>query len=452
MKFRTSLVVLGVLSLALAACASTAETPAPVVEPVAPAEPMKSIVDIAVEDGRFGTLVAALQAADLADTLAGEGPFTVFAPTDDAFALLPEGTVEALLEDIPQLTNILLYHVVSGEVFATDVVQLDSAETLLGESVAIMLDGDAVMLNESQVIITDIEASNGVIHVIDSVLLPSADEMADEDMMQSIVDIAVEDGRFTTLVAALQVADLAETLAGDGPFTVFAPTDDAFAMLPEGTVEALLADIPALSNILTYHVVGGQVLAADVAGLSSAETLQGQFLDIAADANGVMIDSSNVVITDILGSNGVIHVIDSVLLPESRSIVEIAVEDGRFTTLVAALQAAGLDETLAGAGSFTVFAPTDDAFGKLPAGTIDTLLADIPQLTDILLYHVVDGKVMAQDVVSLEDAETLQGASFMILVDGASVKLNGDSNVIITDIEAFNGVIHVIDSVLLPPA
>jgi uncharacterized surface protein with fasciclin (FAS1) repeats len=119
---------------------------------------------------------------------------------------------------------------------------------------------------------------------------------------------------------------------------------------------------------------------------------------------------------------------------------------------VAALQAAGLDETLAGAGSFTVFAPTDDAFGKLPAGTIDALLADIPQLTDILLYHVVDGKVMAQDVLGLKDAETLQGQSFMILVDGASVKLNGDSNVIITDIEAFNGVIHVIDSVLLPPA
>jgi transforming growth factor-beta-induced protein len=411
-----------------------------------------SIVDIAVEDGRFETLVAALQAADLTETLAGDGPFTVFAPTDDAFALLPEGTVEALLADIPQLTNILLYHVVSGEVLAADVVQLESAETLLGESVVIALDGDAVMLNESQVIITDIEASNGVIHVIDSVLLPPADEMADEGMMQSIVDIAVEDGRFTTLVAALQAADLAETLAGDGPFTVFAPTDDAFAMLPEGTVEALLADIPALSNILTYHVVGGQVLAADVVGLSSAETLQGQFLDIAADANGVMIDSSNVVITDILGSNGVIHVIDSVLLPESRSIVEIAVEDGRFTTLVAALQAAGLDDTLSGAGSFTVFAPTDDAFGKLPAGTIDALWADIPQLTDILLYHVVDGKVMAQDVVGLEDAETLQGTTFMILFDGGTVKLNGDSNVIITDIEAFNGVIHVIDSVLLPPA
>jgi transforming growth factor-beta-induced protein len=455
MKFRTSLVVLGVLSLVLAACASATETPAPVVEPTAApaAEPMaNSIVDIAVEDGRFETLVAALQAADLTETLAGDGPFTVFAPTDDAFALLPEGTVEALLADIPQLTNILLYHVVSGEVFAADVVQLESAETLLGESVVIALDGDAVMLNESQVIITDIEASNGVIHVIDSVLLPPADEMADEGMMQSIVDIAVEDGRFTTLVAALQAADLAETLAGDGPFTVFAPTDDAFAMLPEGTVEALLADIPALSNILTYHVVGGQVLAADVVGLSSAETLQGQFLDIAADANGVMIDSSNVVITDILGSNGVIHVIDSVLLPESRSIVEIAVEDGRFTTLVAALQAAGLDDTLSGAGSFTVFAPTDDAFGKLPAGTIDALLADIPQLTDILLYHVVDGKVMAQDVVGLEDAETLQGTTFMILFDGGTVKLNGDSNVIITDIEAFNGVIHVIDSVLLPPA
>lgn len=318
MKFRTSLVLLGVLSLALAACASVTETPAPVVEPTAEptSKPMeKTIVDIAIEDGRFGTMVAALQAADLADTLAGEGPFTVFAPTDDAFAKLPEGTVEALLEDIPQLSNILLYHVISGEIFAVDIVQLNSAETLLGEPVAISLDGESVKLNDSRVIITDIEAVNGVIHVIDSVLLPSAEEMAEDEMMKTIVDIAVEDGRFNTLVTALQAAGLDEALAGEGPFTVFAPTDEAFAQLPDGTVEALLADIPALSNILTYHVVNGQVLAADVAGLSSAETLQGQYLEIAADANGVMINNSNVLVADILASNGVIHVIDSVLLP-----------------------------------------------------------------------------------------------------------------------------------------
>lgn len=136
----------------------------------------KTIVDIAVEDGRFTTLVTALQAADLVDTLSGEGPFTVFAPTDEAFAALPEGTLDSLLADIPALTDVLLYHVVPGKVLAADVVQLSSADTVLGQPVSIEVDGDRVMVNEAQVIITDIEGSNGVIHVIDAVILPPPDE------------------------------------------------------------------------------------------------------------------------------------------------------------------------------------------------------------------------------------------------------------------------------------
>jgi uncharacterized surface protein with fasciclin (FAS1) repeats len=139
------------------------------------------------------------------------------------------------------------------------------------------------------------------------------------------------------------------------------------------------------------------------------------------------------------------------VLPESRSIAEIAVEDGRFETLVAALDAAGLVETLSGEGSFTVFAPTDDAFAALPEGTVESLLADVPALTDVLLYHVVDGKVMSIDVAALTSAETLQGGSLDVAFDGESVKIN-DAVVIITDVEAANGVIHVIDAVLLPAA
>jgi uncharacterized surface protein with fasciclin (FAS1) repeats len=130
------------------------------------------IVDIAVEAGSFNTLVAAVQAADLVDTLKGEGPFTVFAPTDEAFAALPEGTVEALLEDIPALTDILLYHVVAGEVPASAVVGLESATTVGGGELAVTIEGDTVMIGDATVIATDIEASNGIIHVIDTVLLP----------------------------------------------------------------------------------------------------------------------------------------------------------------------------------------------------------------------------------------------------------------------------------------
>mgnify|MGYP005849355919 CR=1 FL=1 len=434
--------------------------------PVRQAE--NTIVDIAVNDGRFTTLVTALQAANLVDTLKGAGPFTVFAPTDDAFNALPAGTVEGLLANIPALTDVLTYHVVPGKVMAADVVNLSSADTVQGEPISISVQDGKVMVNNAQVIITDIEASNGVIHVIDAVILPPSMSAEEEAMMAAtpdIVDIAVNDGRFTTLVTALQAANLVDTLKGEGPFTVFAPTDEAFAALPAGALEGLLADIPALTDVLLYHVVSGKVMAADVVNLESATTVQSEPISISVDGATVKVNQANIIITDIEASNGVIHVIDAVILPPSMSatseeeammaatpdIVDIAVNDGRFTTLVTALQAANLVDTLKGEGPFTVFAPTDEAFAALPAGTLEGLLADIPALTDVLTYHVVPGKVMAADVVNLAAADTVQSEPISISVDGATVKVN-QANIIITDIEASNGVIHVIDAVILPPS
>ena len=320
LKGLLALTVLALIVATLVACSDdTANEEEMVVETyttteaVQAEEESKTIVDIAVEDGRFTTLVAALQTTYLDVTLSGSGPFTVFAPTDDAFAKLPEGTVESLLETIPELRNILLYHVVSGNVLAADVVSLESAETLQGQNISISVMGNVVKINDAQVIITDIQGSNGTIHVIDTVLLPEAEEES-----KTIVDIAVEDGRFTTLVAALQAADLDTVLSEDGPFTVFAPTDDAFAKLPEGTVESLLETIPELKNILLYHVVSGNVLAADVVSLESAETLLGQSISISVTGDVVKINDSQVIITDIQGTNGTIHVIDTVLLPEAE--------------------------------------------------------------------------------------------------------------------------------------
>jgi transforming growth factor-beta-induced protein len=323
-----SLFVLLFTSLVLAACgaapaaAPTATVAAPTEEIVPPTvvpAPL-DIVDTAVADGRFTTLVAAVQAAGLVDTLKGAGPFTVFAPTDEAFAKLPAGTVENLLkpENLETLKNVLLYHVVSGNVMAADVVTLDgkTADTVAGSAVNISVKDGNVFLNENvQVIITDIVTSNGVIHVIDTVLLPPA-KLAD------IVDTAVADGRFTTLVAAVQAAGLVDTLKGAGPFTVFAPTDEAFAKLPAGTVETLLKpeNLETLKNVLLYHVVPGMVMAADVV------TLDGKMADTAFAGKSIAIsvkdgkvylnENVQVIITDVMTTNGVIHVIDTVLLPE----------------------------------------------------------------------------------------------------------------------------------------
>jgi transforming growth factor-beta-induced protein len=213
---------------------------------------------------------------------------------------------------------------------------------------------------------------------------------------KNIVETAVEAGNFKTLAAALTAADLVDALQGDGPFTVFAPTDEAFAKLPAGTVETLLKpeNKAKLTGILTYHVVPGKVLASQVVGLKGAKTLNGQRLDIAVDGS-VTVDQATVTATDIECSNGVIHVIDAVLLPADKNIPETAVAAGTFNTLVAAVKAAGLAETLSGEGPFTVFAPTDEAFSKLPAGTVESLLKpeNKQNLVDIMTYHVVAGRV-----------------------------------------------------------
>jgi len=276
----------------------------------------KSIAEIAV-DGGFNTLVAALDAADLVETLSGEGTFTVFAPTDEAFAALPDGMLEDLLADPNALKQILLYHVVGDVVMAETVVTLDNAETLEGSTVAIEVVDGNVFLNDSQVTSTDIEASNGVVHVIDKVLVPEMEDAVSNDVVEdvkSIAEVAVAGG-FNTLVAALSAADLVETLSGDGAFTVFAPTDEAFAALPEGMLEGLLADTEALTQILLYHVVGDVVKAETVVTLDEAETLAGDKVSIEVVDGNVFVNDSKVTSTDIEASNGVIHVIDKVLVP-----------------------------------------------------------------------------------------------------------------------------------------
>ena len=267
----------------------------------------KNIVETAVEAGSFKTLVAAAKAAGLAETLQGDGPFTVFAPTDAAFAKLPEGTVESLLENPEKLRTILLYHVAPGKVMAEDVAGLDSVTSASGQPLSIST-ADGVSIGGAKVVKADISASNGVIHVIDSVLLP-----------RDLMGLAESAGQFTTLLAAVKAAGLSETLAGDGPFTVFAPTDAAFAELPASAVQDLLKpeNKEKLQAILKYHVVPGRVMAADVVGLEEATTAEGSNLDIQVSENSVKVDDANVVTTDLLALNGVIHVIDKVVMPKS---------------------------------------------------------------------------------------------------------------------------------------
>lgn len=438
-----------------------------VVEEVVEEVVVTTIVDAAVSDGNFTTLVAALQATGLDTTLADtNSSFTVFAPTDDAFALLGQDTIDALLADTDTLSDILTYHVISGEVDSATAISLagTTVEMVNGDSIGLSLDGDSLLVNTATVVITDIQTDNGIIHVLDAVLLPPAEMV---EPTQNIVETAVANGSFNTLVAALQATDLDVVLADESTmFTVFAPTDDAFALIGEETINTLLANPDVLSNILLQHVIAGSAVSS-----VSAYSLNGAMVETASMASiPLTINSAtdmltfggaNIIMKDIYTTNGVIHVIDAVVVGDvevpapAMSLVDVAVGNGSFTTLVAALQSTGLDTTLADLDTdYTVFAPTDAAFAKLPEGTLDSLTAE--QLSDILLYHVLPGKVMSDGAISVAqssenmvevangDMVSLSFVDSMLFVNGALVST--------ADVMADNGVIHVIDNVILPPA
>ena len=303
-----------------------------------------------------------------------------------------------------------------------------------------------------------------------------------------IVDTAIQAGNFTTLIKAVEAAGLVETLKSAGPFTLLAPNDEAFAALPPETLAALLMpeNKTELVNLLLYHVITAKATAADITGLNGKSTntgLEGKQIAITVDNDKVMLNGKvGVATADIQASNGVIHEINGVLLPDGSSVAEgghaapdstahagadpaaapgdaldivaTASNAGQFTKLVAAIEAAGLVETLQGAGPFTVLAPTDAAFDALPAGTLETLLKpdNKQKLVDLLLYHVIMTKAVATDVASLNGrtANTgLTGKKLGISVDEDAIMINGNVKVTTADIMATNGVIHEINGVLI---
>ncbi len=278
----------------------------------------QDIVEIAVGNSDFSILVAALQKADLVSALQADGPFTVFAPTNAAFEKLLASlgiTADDLLNH-PQLKEVLLYHVVSGQVLSSDLQNGMMPATLTGETIKVDL-MSGVKINDSAVTSADVLATNGVIHIIDTVLVPSTFVLnSAPEAPATVVDIALSNPDFSMLVSLLQKADLVGALQGDGPFTVFAPTNAAFEkLLAALNISASdLMNQPDLAKVLLYHVVSGKVMSTDLSDGLEAPTLNGE--SVAFDlSSGVLVNQSNVVSADIEAGNGVVHVIDAVLVP-----------------------------------------------------------------------------------------------------------------------------------------
>jgi transforming growth factor-beta-induced protein len=295
----------------------------------------------------------------------------------------------------------------------------------------------------------DVDCTNGVIHIIDTVLLPPT----------HIVGTAVSNGNFKTLVTAVKTAKLVETLSGTGPFTVFAPTDAAFtkALTDLKIDAAALLARKDLGDILKFHVVSGKVLSTDLTDGQKVTTLEGSELTVTIKDSVVKVGGATVSAADVDCENGVIHIIDTVLLPPKQpNVVEAAIANGSFKTLAAALTEAKLVEALSAEGPFTVFAPTDKAFEdaiKALKTTAEDLLKR-EDLGDILKYHVHSGaKVMSADLKNDQKVKTLlEKAELTVKIDDKKVVKINDATVTTADVEASNGVIHIIDKVLLPPA
>lgn len=271
-----------------------------------------------------------------------------------------------------------------------------------------------------------------------------------EDPM-NIVETAQDAGAFNTLITALNAAGLTGALEGTGPFTVFAPTDAAFAAVDGEVLNDLLADSELLTAVLTYHVVPGLFTAADVAGLSAAPTLNGKDVSLSFDGTSVMVDGATVTAADIEASNGIIHIIDQVLLPEAiADIIQTAKSAAIFNTLLTAVEAAGLTDVLKGPGPFTVFAPTDDAFAAVDPDALNALLADPTALAAVLTYHVVPGEFAAAEVLASTSLTTVNGAAAPISLDMDGKPRIDDAIITATDVDAKNGIIHIIDRVIFP--
>jgi len=288
------------------------------------AEDKPNIVELAQSVDDLSTLVAAVVAGDLAETLSSPGPFTVFAPTNEAFGALPEGTLDSLLkpENKDQLVDILTYHVLPAQVLSTDLKFFQSVATVEGKNVHVVRTSKGVYVGPSikelkSVVGADNLASNGVAHIIDGVLLPPTSALADSK--PNIVELAQSVDDLSTLVAAVVAGDLAETLSSPGPFTVFAPTNEAFGALPAGTLDTLLKpeNKDQLVDILTYHVLPAQVLSTDLKPKQVVKTVEGKELLVSIYEGDVYANKAKVVGADNLASNGVAHIIDGVLLPKT---------------------------------------------------------------------------------------------------------------------------------------
>lgn len=413
--------------------------------------PTQDIPSIAVTVPTLSSLVAALNASNLLPALSvPNGPFTVFAPLNTAFSRLPAGLLTGAT-----LSTALQYHVVPGRLYAAQVAASTTLTSLTGANLTISVVNGTVLVNGYSAVTTAdaADAANGVVHFVDSVIMPSA---------ISLVSVATANG-LTTLLAAVTAAGLAPTfsnVATPNAFTLFAPTNAAFAAVGNNSMSWLLhpRNVAGLTSVLQYHAVAGARYSRSfVPGTQTLTSLDaGAAPQLAVNVAGPTVTVNGITVTsaDNAAYNGVAHVINGVLVPSNSGlppldIVATAVAaPAQLSALVAALTGAGLVTALSNPnGPFTVFAPVNSAFARNSPGLLTGAT-----LTTTLQYHVVPGRFYASDLSTMSTVTTLAGTVLRLTAPGGGLLVNGYATVTTADIDCANGVVHLVDFVIMPPA
>lgn len=427
-------------------------TPTP--EPEPEPEDEFNLVELAQSDDRFSILVDLVVRAELVDALSGDTELTVFAPTNDAFEALgvnPDDLSDGLLLDI------LTFHVTGGKILSGDLDLSNTVEMLNGEKALVQALEGVVVNARATVVDADLEATNGVIHAIDDVLLPAAAREALD--LQNLVDIARADEELSTLVSIVEELGLEVNLKYLPNYTAFAPTNEAFEALGDALAGA---DATTLTGILVYHVlqladgpVPASAVVANAPFTAPTLALEEPIYLTVADGNVFVNRTAQVVEADIEATNGIIHKVNDVLIPNlGGPVTGVVSKNFDLSTLLGIVaqrpDVLGLLASERGDDEeFTVFAPTNEAFAEALAAFPD--LTD-EQITEILTYHVVVGpRVLSSSLEDGAEVETFQGESITVSLTDEGAFIN-DSEVITVDLEANNGVVHIIDAVLVPPS
>lgn len=560
MKKQTSFIT---LSLMLATPALAGGAGAPAARPAA--TPCKNIAQIVMADPNFSTLATAVEAAGLGQTLMG-GQYTVFAPTNAAFAKLPSDALAMVLNDPALLRSVLLYHVVPGKVTAKQVMGMSMGKTAQGGSFMVTVSGGKVMIDNATVTKADVMACNGVVHVIDTVLMPAMDsamqpaapaaaapapapapaatvtaptaaaatdimsipalpqggasmttttttttettttetttEASGEMMTEgtTLYDMIVADERFSTLRDLLSDAELTEVLMSND-YTVFAPTNEAFEGVDPDQLALIASNPDTLKQVLLYHVVSGKLNAEDLKAGTQLRSAEGSSLDLAMEGTGIMVNTAMIDGAAVTASNGNIFAINEVLLPDTlvlpdpptgeeamtetttaaattdaaaattattttatvtttpaattgNALVD-ALSQPQFSTLLSLVQKADLVGALT-AADVTIFAPTNEAFAKVPQATLDALMADPAKLKQVLTYHVVTGRVVDAGL-NVAQLRSLEGSSIDLRANGTTYTVGNlgaagaVGSTVANRIDAGTSVVYPIDMVMLPP-